>query len=453
MKDLDQLQVVYFVGIGGIGMSALARYFRHLGIAVYGYDRVQTRLTEQLSQEGMQIHYDDNPDLIPEGIDLVVYTPAIPDTHQELSYFRANDYILKKRAEVLGIISRHRKTIGVAGTHGKTTTSSMLTHLLRASGIDCTAFLGGISSNLNSNFVAGNSDWVVMEADEFDRSFLHLHPHISIITSMDADHLDIYGDKDSLEATFHQYAQQTQEQLYHHHSLPIDKKVNSDIQWKSYGVDAGKYTSTNIHYTPKTHFDYNNPEVKLDNLETLMPGQHNIENLTAAISVAIELGADLEALRQAIASFKGIQRRFEFIRVTDEHIFIDDYAHHPSELSAAIQAARALYPNRKLTGIFQPHLYSRTQDFSAGFAQALDLLDEVILLDIYPARELPIEGVDSGLIYKQMKLKNKLLIGKDELLATLEKYDLDVLLSLGAGDIGAMVSNIARFLDNSLINK
>ncbi|MCH2042915.1 MAG: UDP-N-acetylmuramate--L-alanine ligase [Saprospiraceae bacterium] len=453
MKDLDQLQVVYFVGIGGIGMSALARYFRHLGMTVYGYDRVQTRLTHQLSQEGMQIHYEDNPDLIPKGIDLVVYTPAIPATHQELSYFRANNYILKKRAEVLGIISKHRKTIGVAGTHGKTTTSSMLTHLLRESGIDCTAFLGGISSNLNSNFVAGNSEWVVMEADEFDRSFLHLHPHISIITSMDADHLDIYGDKDSLEATFHQYAQQTQEQLYHHHSLSINKEVNSDIQWKSYGIDAGEYTSTNIHYRAKTRFDYKHPDLVLDHLETLMPGKHNIENLTAAISVAIELGADLEALRKAIASFKGIQRRFEFVRVTDQYTFIDDYAHHPSELSAAIQATRALYPNRKITGIFQPHLYSRTQDFSAGFAKALDLLDEVILLDIYPARELPIEGVDSGLIYRQMKLKHKLLINKKELLATLKNYSPDVLLSLGAGDIGAMVKDIANFLDGHFIKK
>lgn len=447
MKDLNQLQVIYFIGIGGIGMSALARYFRHLGATVYGGDRVQTRLTNQLSQEGMHIHYEDNPKRIPKGIDLVVYTPAIPNTHQELNYFRANNYPLKKRAEVLGILSKHRKTIGVAGTHGKTTTSAMLVHLLRASGIECTAFLGGISSNLGANFVAGRSEWVVMEADEFDRSFLHLHPHISIITSMDADHLDIYGDKDHLEAAFHQYVQQTQEQLYYHHRLGMDKKGNAKLECKSYGVDAGDYRSTNITYTPKVNFDYVNPNGKIRNLKTQMPGVHNIENLTAALSVALHLGCGVKDLRKAVASFRGIQRRYEFVRVREKHVFIDDYAHHPSELSATIQATRTLYPNRKLTGIFQPHLYSRTQDFSLGFAKALDQLDEVILLDIYPARELAIQGVDSGLIYKQINLKNKVLIPKGELLNTLENYDLDILLSLGAGDIGAMVPDIAAHLD------
>lgn len=444
---LDGLKKIYFVGIGGIGMSALARYFNSLGIEVFGYDKVETVLTKALVTEGMQIHYEDDVAQIPEGIDLVVYTPAIPKGHQELNYFWAQNYPVKKRAEVLGIISKNRKTIGVAGTHGKTTTSAILTHVLRSCGVDCTAFLGGIAANFESNFVAGQSEWVVMEADEFDRSFLHLYPELAIITSMDADHLDIYGDQASMHQTFYDYAKQVQNTLYYKHDLPLESSHNKEIKFCSYGIESGKAKAINVRAeAPYFVFDWQDGSDVLKDLKFTLPGNHNVLNATAAIAIAKQLGCDDEDIRAALLSFKGIKRRFEFMIDTAAQVYIDDYAHHPEELKAAIQAAKTLYPDRKITGVFQPHLFSRTKDFAVEFAAALDLLDATILLDIYPARELPIEGVSSAIIFDEMKASDKVLIGKGALLEELGTRNLEVLMTLGAGDIGALVPDIAKML-------
>lgn len=445
---LDELKKIYFVGIGGIGMSALARYFNGLGIEIFGYDRVETVLTQQLEKEGMCIHYEDDITQIPDGIDLVVYTPAIPDTHQELSYFRSKNYPLKKRAEVLGIISKNRKTIGVAGTHGKTTTSTILTHLLRSSGVDCTAFLGGIAENFQSNFVAGNSEWVVMEADEFDRSFLHLHPEIAVVSSMDADHLDIYGDKASMHQTFMDYVAQVNHTLYYKDGLPLSTIQGGEaLEKNTYGIEQGGIQASNLRAeAPYFVFDWNGGTTELKDLKFTLPGEHNILNASVAIAIAKQLGCDNEDIRAALASFKGIKRRFEFVYQTEEQIYIDDYAHHPEELKAAIAAARALYPNKKITAVFQPHLYSRTQDFVEGFASALDALDQVFLLDIYPARELPIEGVSSQLILDKMQNAKKKLVTKERLLECLRDESIEVLMTLGAGDIGVLVPDIAKIL-------
>jgi len=447
---LDGLKKIYFVGIGGIGMSALARYFNSLGIEVFGYDKVETVLTKSLVAEGMKVHYTDDVTQIPAGIDLVVYTPAIPKTHQELNYFLEQNYPVKKRAEVLGIISKNRKTIGVAGTHGKTTTSAILTHLLRSCGIDCTAFLGGIATNFDSNFVAGQSEWVVMEADEFDRSFLHLYPELAIITSMDADHLDIYGDEASMHQTFYDYVKQVQNTLYYKYDLPLVSNHNKDITFCSYGIGAGSVKAVNVRAeAPYFVFDWQDGDDIIKDLKFTLPGNHNVLNATVAIAIARKLGCKAEGIRAALLSFKGIKRRFEFMIDTVEQVYVDDYAHHPEELKAAIHAAKTLYPARKITGVFQPHLFSRTKDFAAGFATALDLLDAVILLDIYPARELPIEGVSSAIIFDKMQNSDKVLIKKEALLEELKTRDLEVLMTLGAGDIGALVPDIVKMLVKS----
>lgn len=444
---LDGLKKIYFIGIGGIGMSALARYFNGLGIEVLGYDKVETVLTKTLEREGMKVHYEDDVNQIPKDIDLVVYTPAIPKNHQELNYFWSQKYPVKKRAEVLGIISRNRKTIGVAGTHGKTTTSAILTHLLRSCGVDCTAFLGGIAENLQSNFVAGSSEWVVMEADEFDRSFLHLNPEIAIVTSMDADHLDIYGDKVSMHKTFFDYVNQVNNVLYYKHDLPLKDQGREVLTKLGYGIGEGIIQATNVRAeAPYFIFDWEGEGTMIKNLKFILPGHHNVLNAIVAIAVAKKLGCDDEKIKAALASFRGIKRRFEFRHMSDEQVYIDDYAHHPEELNAAIGAAKALYPSKKITGVFQPHLYSRTQDFVDGFATALDQLDEVILLDIYPARELPIEGVTSEIIFNKMQNSNKVLLAKEALLKELENRNLEVLMTLGAGDIGVLVPNITEML-------
>lgn len=447
---LDGLKKIYFVGIGGIGMSALARYFNSLGIDVFGYDKVETVLTKALVAEGMNVHYEDDVTQIPAGIDLVVYTPAIPKTHQELNYFLEQNYPVKKRAEVLGIISENRKTIGIAGTHGKTTTSAILAHVLRSCGVDCTAFLGGIAANFDSNFVAGQSEWVVMEADEFDRSFLHLYPELAIITSMDADHLDIYGDEASMHQTFYDYAKQVQNTLYYKYDLPLKSNHNKDMKFCSYGIDAGSVKAVNVRAeAPYFVFDWQDGDHLIKDLKFTLPGNHNVLNATAAIVIAKKLGCEDEGIRAALLSFKGIKRRFEFMIDSVEQVYIDDYAHHPEELKAAIQAAKTLYPARKITGVFQPHLFSRTKDFAAGFAAALDLLDAVVLLDIYPARELPMEGVSSAIIFDKMQHSNKVLIKKEALLEELKTRDLNVLMTLGAGDIGALVPDITEMLMKS----
>jgi UDP-N-acetylmuramate--alanine ligase len=448
---LEELQHIYFVGIGGIGMSALARYFNHLGATVSGYDRVETDLTQKLVEEGMSIHYEDDIQQLPTTIDLVVYTPAIPDDHQELNHLKAAGYTVMKRAAVLGLISKNRKTIAVAGTHGKTTTSAILTHILKEGGIDCTAFLGGIAENFGSNFVAGESDWVVMEADEFDRSFLHLEPTIAIITSMDADHLDIYKNKEEFEQTFLEFAGQVKKSIYCQANLPIDSQYNLRVEWNTYGMDRGVLQAVNIRPIGLNFgFGYLNTlqrNPRPVELQFTLPGSHNVMNAVAAIGVAKKLGCSDKTIKNALLSFKGIKRRFELLEAKERGVvYIDDYAHHPTELIAAIGAVRMLCGNRKVTGVFQPHLYSRTQDFSEEFAIALDQLDEAIILDIYPARELPIEGVTSRLILDKMKLKHKELTSKKDLIKVLRTKQLDVLITLGAGDIGVLVDEVHQLV-------
>ena len=450
---LEDIQKIYFVGIGGIGMSAIARYFNGRGAEVFGYDKTETTLTKTLVSEGMKIHYEAAVDQIPEGIDLVVYTPAVPASHAELVYFRANNYEVIKRAAVLGIISRSKKTVAIAGTHGKTTTSSITTHLLRSGGIDCTAFLGGIAQNLKSNFVQGNSDWVVVEADEFDRSFLQLDPDIATISSMDADHLDIYGDEEQLlETGFRAFAKKIKPggQLWVRNGL---KKHFEDFETvEEFGLESGTFQSNNIRVEDGNFvFDYSSPEIKLEGLKFPLPGRHNVENATAAISVALHLGLREEAIRTGLASFKGIKRRFEFILRTTEVIYIDDYAHHPSELKAAIGAAKELFPGKKVTGIFQPHLFTRTRDFAEGFARELDQLDEILLMDIYPARELPIEGVNADLLAGMMQNKNLTRVNKTNLMKELSTRSFEVLMTLGAGDIATFREPIKQLIEAGVL--
>ena len=467
--ELNQIKTIYFVGIGGIGMSALARYFLSRGAAVHGYDKTETELTKALATEGMLIHYTDDVSYIPKGVDLVVYTPAIPKEHTELVCFQLNGFPILKRSEVLGIISRGMKCIAVAGTHGKTTTSSIVTHILRTGGVDTTAFLGGISLSLGSNFVQGQSDWVVVEADEYDRSFLRLSPDIAIITAIDPDHLDIYGDEENFRKGFHDFTKKVKDngQVFPNSTLLLrgdDDDAQRHIRYDDYGVNVGVYRAENIRVENGFFvFDYKSPLGNIENIKFTLPGNHNVENATAAIAAAQQIGVESEAIKAALANFKGIKRRFDFIlrgdaakenepkTLNQQPVFIDDYAHHPTELEAAIAAAKTLYPDRRITGIFQPHLFTRTRDFQDGFAAALDKLDEVFLMDIYPARELPIEGVTADIIFNKMKNSHKTLVTKQNLMKTLTKHQstegaFDVVMTLGAGDIDTFVKPIKDLL-------
>ncbi len=467
--ELNQIKTIYFVGIGGIGMSALARYFLSRGAAVHGYDKTETEFTKALATEGMLIHYTDDVSYIPKGVDLVVYTPAIPKEHTELVCFQLNGFPILKRSEVLGIISRGMKCIAVAGTHGKTTTSSIVTHILRTGGVDTTAFLGGISLSLGSNFVQGQSDWVVVEADEYDRSFLRLSPDIAIITAIDPDHLDIYGDEENFRKGFHDFTKKVKDngQVFPNSTLLLrgdDDDAQRHIRYDDYGVNVGVYRAENIRVENGFFvFDYKSPLGNIENIKFTLPGNHNVENATAAIAAAQQIGVESEAIKAALANFKGIKRRFDFIlrgdaakenepkTLNQQPVFIDDYAHHPTELEAAIAAAKTLYPDRRITGIFQPHLFTRTRDFQDGFAAALDKLDEVFLMDIYPARELPIEGVTADIIFNKMKNSHKTLVTKQNLMKTLTKHQstegaFDVVMTLGAGDIDTFVKPIKDLL-------
>ena len=447
---LESLKRVYFIGIGGIGMSAVARFLNKEGIEVHGYDKVETDLTKALVREGMIIHYAEDLNAIPEAVDLVVYTPAIPNEHKELQYFLKNGYPVKKRAEVLGIISRSKKNIAVAGTHGKTTTSTILTHLLKSGGIDCSAFLGGIALNYGSNFISGKEDLVVVEADEYDRSFLQLSPDLAIILSMEADHLDIYGDLASLHETgFKAFV----DCIKPGGALVVQKDWAPFFEHRphtfSYGLEDGTVYADRIKVVDGYfNFCYNGPFGQIEDIKIAMPGRHNIENATSAITIALMLGVEKNAIKEALVTFKGIKRRFEFVYRGTRVTFIDDYAHHPSEVKVAIRAAKELYPGRKVTGIFQPHLYSRTRDFAEAFGAALSELDEPWLLDIYPARELPIEGVSSAIIYEQIENPNKKRINKANLISEIERSELDILLTIGAGDIGAEVGKIKNYLES-----
>jgi UDP-N-acetylmuramate--alanine ligase len=450
---LTDIHRIYFIGIGGIGMSALARFFHFHGAEVYGYDRTETDLTMALAAEGMYVHYEDNTDFIPEGVDLVVWTPAIPGDHEELNWFLDRGYPVKKRAEVLGIISRGKRCIAIAGTHGKTTTTTMTAWLCRSCGVDASAFLGGISANFDSNFVEGAGDWVVVEADEYDRSFHQLHPDIAIINSIDPDHLDIYGSAEAVVESYKHFIRQIKPggKLIYKYGLPLDDvaaELNASGRTvMTFGIDHGDYEAFNLHVEAgKMTFGLRSGIVDWGNLHMDYPGRHNVENATAAIAATLSAGGFTTELPTALAGFKGVKRRFEFIVRTPDVIYIDDYAHHPAELDAVISAARMLFPGRTLTCIFQPHLYSRTRDFAADFAAALDKLDQVILLDIYPAREKPIPGITSETIFKLLKNPNKTLTTKQELLHVLHAQKLEVLLTTGAGDIDAMVGPIKHYL-------
>ena len=449
--ELQNIQRVYLVGIGGIGMSGLARYFAHLGCIVCGYDKTATDLTDELRNEGISAIFDDREDWIPLSFQtpdpgtLIIYTPAIPQDSVILNYFRKRGFEMMKRSQVLGLISKSMYTIAVGGTHGKTTTSCMVAHILKDSGKDCTAFLGGISSNYNSNVLFGNNNIVVVEADEYDRSFLTLHPDIAIITSMDADHLDIYGSYDQLTDSFKKFASQIKDngKLIFHEDLPF----TSGITYSAHGHADAKAINIRIE-NGDFWFDFKNDQVGIKDIKLGIAGLHNIENATAAIEATLLVDVNPELIKNALASFKGVKRRFEYIVKTTDHIYIDDYAHHPEELRATITSIKKLYPHKKLTTIFQPHLYTRTRDFADGFAEVLDMTDELIMLDIYPARELPIEGVNADMILEKMQLWNKRKCGKQEAVDLMRIEKPELLLTVGAGDIDQMVQPLKNVLEN-----
>ena len=459
--DFNKLNNVYFIGIGGIGMSALARYFKAIGKHVAGYDKTPTPLTDELIREGIEVHFKDEVSLLPSAIvnnkegqqtTLVVYTPAVPKDHQELNYLKANGYVVLKRSEVLGLITKNSFTIAVAGTHGKTTTSSMIAHLLRYAGIDCSAFLGGITKNYNTNLLIGSGaakSTVVVEADEYDRSFLTLFPDISVITSMDADHLDIYGDKTYMEESYRLFARQLKPggKLIYKKDLPIGS-VEGDHTYFNYSIDkSSDYSATEIRIeNHRYHFNWKDKKGTIKDLTSEMPGLHNVENAVAAIAVARQLGITDDKIRQGLAAYTGVKRRFDYQVKNGKVIYIDDYAHHPEELRACIASAKELYPGKKILGVFQPHLFTRTRDFADGFANSLSMLDDLVLLDIYPAREKPIPGVDSKLILDKVTLQKKSLAHLSDFPGILNKHEFDVLLTLGAGDIDQLVSPIREYL-------
>lgn len=443
--DLSKLQHIYFLGIGGIGMSALARYFVAKGIKVSGYDKTETPLTNQLQNEGIKIHFEDNINLLDEDIDIVIYTPAIPSTHKEFLFFKDNNFTILKRSEVLGLITQNSIGIGIAGTHGKTTISTMTSHLLKQSDIDCSAFLGGISKNYQSNLLlSAKSEYVVIEADEFDRSFLKLEPQIAAISSIDADHLDIYGDKNELKKSFEDYIRKLKPNGILIYKKGLDLKIPENIRSFTYSLQQGSdFYADNIRIEDSAYvFDFYSENQNIKDIKMLYPGLHNIENACLAIAIALLCGVKQDEIKEAILSFQGVNRRFD-VRIKSEKItYIDDYAHHPEELKACITSVRALYADKKITGIFQPHLFSRTRDFADEFAKSLELLDVVVLLDIYPARELPIEGITSEMLLGKIKNKEKYLLDKSEILNFIDEKSPEVLLTLGAGDIDQLVGLI-----------
>lgn len=456
MLKFTDIKQVYFLGIGGIGMSALARYFASQGIAVSGYDRTATELTAQLEAEGIAVHYDDNPSLLPASLNLsdslIVYTPAVPATHQELKTLIARGFPIHKRAEVLGIICNSRRTIAVAGTHGKTSVSTITAHILKTSAKGCSAFMGGISKNYQTNLLLDStgSEWIVAEADEFDRSFLHLKPELAVITSMDADHLDIYGSHEKVIESFRLFAGNIKEggSLVLKKGLPIEPDPSSKYQLYSYSIkESADFYADNIELKNGYYqFDLVTPELRIEKLVLNYPGLLNVENSVAASALALLAGVTPEDVRQALATYAGVKRRFDVHLKNDCFVLIDDYAHHPEELRATIQSVRDIYKDQTLTGVFQPHLYSRTKDFADGFASSLDLLDEIVLLDIYPARELPMEGVTADLIFKQLKNKNKRLCAKSDLVGLAETFKPGIVIMMGAGDIDTLVEPVKEQL-------
>ncbi|MBS1672160.1 MAG: UDP-N-acetylmuramate--L-alanine ligase [Bacteroidetes bacterium] len=451
MSKLSTIQNIYFIGIGGIGMSALARYFHSKNIKVSGYDKTETTLTKQLQQEGIAIHYEDNVDLIDKDANVVVYTPAIPAEHKELNYYKINKYEIAKRSDVLQWITEASFNICVAGTHGKTTVTSMIAHILRDSGYGCNAFLGGIAANYNTNFWSSENNVVVVEADEYDRSFLKLSPNIAIITAMDADHLDIYGTAKEVENAFIQFSQKVKDDgcLISKYGLKRAAEFSvPDRCTYSFNNTLANIYATDLKVENGSYrFNIVNDFWTLNDVVLHMGGLHNIENVLAAIGVAKYLKINDDKIKAAVASFKGVKRRFEYVLKNDKHVLIDDYAHHPDELKALISGVRSIYPNEKLTLIFQPHLYSRTKDFADDFAKVLDSADEVILLPIYPARELPIAGVTSELILNKMKLNNKQVLSKETMLAFIEETKPTLIVMAGAGDIDVLVNKVKNIVE------
>ncbi|MEY3738330.1 MAG: hypothetical protein RL544_1108 [Bacteroidota bacterium] len=450
MHKLDTIKNIYFIGIGGIGMSALARYFVSKRCKVSGYDKTETILTQALTELGINIHYEDNTGLIDTDASVVVYTPAIPESHNELTYYRNNGYEVVKRSDVLGWITEGTVNICVAGTHGKTTVSTMVAHVLRDSGYGCTAFLGGIAANYNTNFWSSDNNVVVVEADEYDRSFLKLNPSIAVITSMDADHLDIYKTTEAFEDAFVSFSKKVKPNglLLAKKGLARESSFDASIlvTYHLHGEGAGIYAKDIKVLDGAYHFTAVGPSWTIENIVLHMGGLHNIENALVAVSVAMHLGIEPQKIKIALANFAGVKRRFEYLIKTDTQILIDDYAHHPAELSALITGVRSLYPNGKLTLVFQPHLFSRTQDLCEGFAASLSAADEIVLLPIYPARELPIPGVTSAMIIEKMTNKNVVVLQKEALQAWVKEHQPKLLVMAGAGDIDVLIRNIKNDL-------
>ena len=445
--NLNQIHNVYFIGIGGIGMSALARYFMASNKNVAGYDKTKTDITDALEALGADIHFNDNVAEISNQFfndqdTLVVYTPAIPKNHAELNYFQQNGFQVLKRSEILGLITQNTICLAIAGTHGKTTTTSILGHLMKECDVEMTAFLGGISENYNSNLIQNGSKVSVVEADEFDRSFLTLTPDYACITSMDADHLDIYGDSDHLKESFIAFSKKLKPngKLFIKKGLPLDGIT--------YAIEEdADYVAKNIKIVNGIYvFDIQTPNQNIQNLKFNLPGRHNLSNALIALAMAVEFGCSPSRLASALASYKGVKRRFTYQIKTDDLVFIDDYAHHPEEINAVYQAVREMYPNQKALAIFQPHLFSRTRDFIDDFASSLEKFDSILLLDIYPARELPIAGVNSKWLLDKINNPNKKLIRKSELVKEIQKQNIRIIITLGAGDIGAEVKNIKESL-------
>lgn len=456
--EIKDIKVVYFVGAGGIGMSAIARYFIHRGIVVAGYDKTPSNLTKQLEKEGMLIHYTEDVTEIPHACKdpktcLVIYTPAIPAEHKELIFFREGGFEIQKRAQVLGTLTRTHKGLCVAGTHGKTTTSTMCAHIMHQSSVDCNAFLGGISKNYGTNYIlSDSSDYVVIEADEFDRSFHWLRPWMSVITATDPDHLDIYGTKEAYLESFRHYTELIQPggALIIHTGLEMKPNVQEGVKVYEYSIDKGDFHAENIKIdNGNITFDFISPIECVKNVELGNPVPINIVNGVAAMAMAQLNGCSAEELRYGMATYRGVDRRFDFAIKNDRHVLISDYAHHPKEIFQSAKSIKQLYSNRKITAIFQPHLYTRTRDFYKDFADALSQLDEVILCDIYPAREQPIQGVTSKLIYDNLaEGVEKSMVKTDEVLNLVKSRDFDVLVILGAGDLDNQVPKIAKILES-----
>lgn len=444
----EDINRIYFLGIGGIGMSAIARYFNSKGIKISGYDKTPTPLTSKLISEGIEIHFEEDVNQIPTDVDLVVLTPAIPKNHKELIYFQENNFKILKRSEILGIITQNTFTVAIAGTHGKTSVTSLVSHILNEANLNIAAFIGGISQNYGSNIILHeDSNITVVEADEFDRSFLTLHPDLAVITSMDADHLDIYENKENLHESFNQFANQIKPGGTLFVNEGLEKNINASIEVLNYGIDSNSnFYASDIHAENGFYsFNFHGSEI----IEGIKPGSaayYNVINSIPAIAIAKAMGVENEVIKTALNNYKGVKRRFEYVINTEDLVFIDDYAHHPTEIDACINSVRNLFKNRKVTGIFQPHLFSRTKDFADGFAEALSKLDEVILLDIYPARELPIEGVTSRMLLDKIDNPNKFLFTKEELVKEIGSRNLDILLTIGAGDIDALIEPIKNEL-------